>query len=263
MTYTAADHTWIICAYRESPYLEECILSLRGQSVKSAIRIATSTPNEHKSALAGKYGLEVFVNTGEAGIGGDWNFALGTAETKLRTIAHQDDVYDERYTEDMLERMNRAKRPVMYFTNYGELRDGERVTDNRLLRVKRILLGPVKYFPGAKWAKRAALAFGNGICCPSITYVEEEMKGFTFGTRLRSNLDWEMSERLSRKKGSFVYCPEIRMYHRIHAESATTGLIGENRRTEEDYEMFRKFWPEGIARMLCRAYAKSEESNQV
>ena len=32
MTYTAADHTWIICAYRESPYLEECILSLRGKA---------------------------------------------------------------------------------------------------------------------------------------------------------------------------------------------------------------------------------------
>ena len=106
--FGAEDHTWVICAYRESPYLEECIRSLLEQGVKSGIRIATSTPCACIAALAEKYGLEVFVNRGKSGISGDWNFALGTAETELVTIAHQDDTYEPEYTQEMLARLNRA-----------------------------------------------------------------------------------------------------------------------------------------------------------
>ena len=49
------DHTFAICAYKESPYLEECILSLKNQTVKSNIIMATSTPNEWIQGLAEKY----------------------------------------------------------------------------------------------------------------------------------------------------------------------------------------------------------------
>ena len=36
-----------------------------------------------------------------------------------------------------------------------------------------------------------------------------------------------------------------------------------NRFSQEDLEMFRRFWPEGIARFLARRYAGSEKSNEV
>ena len=38
-------HTFVICAYKESSYLEECIVSLEKQTVKSNILMVTSTPN--------------------------------------------------------------------------------------------------------------------------------------------------------------------------------------------------------------------------
>lgn len=42
------NHTFAICAYKESPYLEECIIHhLWNQTVKSEIFIATSTPNKY------------------------------------------------------------------------------------------------------------------------------------------------------------------------------------------------------------------------
>ena len=41
------DHTFAICAYKESPYLEECIKSLKNQTIKSNILIATSTPTDY------------------------------------------------------------------------------------------------------------------------------------------------------------------------------------------------------------------------
>ena len=40
-------HIFAICAYKESPYLEECIVSLKNQTVKTDILLATSTPNEY------------------------------------------------------------------------------------------------------------------------------------------------------------------------------------------------------------------------
>lgn len=45
-------HTFAICAYKESEYLEECILSLKNQTLKTNILMATSTPNEYIKNLA-------------------------------------------------------------------------------------------------------------------------------------------------------------------------------------------------------------------
>ena len=89
------------------------------------------------------------------------------------------------------------------------------------------------------------------------------MEGLTFTDRFSGALDWEMMEKLSRKKGQFAFDPGIRMCHRIHTESATTEIIGDHTRTREDYEMMRKFWPEAIAKRLSKAYSASEKSNKM
>ena len=68
---------------------------------------------------------------------------------------------------------------------------------------------------------------------------------------------------ISRLRGAFVYCDDILMYHRIHEESATTAIIADNDRTKEDFEMFCRFWPKWIARILERFYRKSEDSNML
>lgn len=51
------------------------------------------------------------------------------------------------------------------------------------------------------------------------------------------------------------------MYHRIHAGSETSAIIGDNARSGEEYEMFRKFWPDWIAGLLVKVYAKGQASN--
>lgn len=63
------EHTFAVCAYKESPYLEECIESLKGQSVRSNILIATSTPNEYIKNIAEKNNIPYFINEG-----GGWNY---------------------------------------------------------------------------------------------------------------------------------------------------------------------------------------------
>ena len=38
------NHTWVICAYGESEYLEACIQSLKDQTLQSQIICYSSTP---------------------------------------------------------------------------------------------------------------------------------------------------------------------------------------------------------------------------
>ena len=38
-------HTFVICAYKESAYLEDCIISLKKQKEQSNIIMITATPN--------------------------------------------------------------------------------------------------------------------------------------------------------------------------------------------------------------------------
>ena len=52
------DHTFVVCAYKESPYLEECINSLEKQKVKSNIIISTSTPNRYIEEIAKKHSFK-------------------------------------------------------------------------------------------------------------------------------------------------------------------------------------------------------------
>ena len=87
-------HNFVICAYQESPYLEECIRSLTKQTIQSPIRMVTSTPCEYIKTMAEKYKIPLYVNEGEGGIAQDWNFAMSQCNAKYVTIAHQDDIYE-------------------------------------------------------------------------------------------------------------------------------------------------------------------------
>ena len=95
-------HTFAVMVYGDSPYLEECLISLQQQSMPSAVYITTSTPSAYIDALAKKYELPVLVNKNSQGIASDWNFSLSQAKTKYVTLAHQDDLYLAGYTESLL-----------------------------------------------------------------------------------------------------------------------------------------------------------------
>ena len=259
------DHTFVICAYKECHYLNELIESLQAQTVKSRILIETSTPNTYIKDIADNYGLNVYVNRGKSGITEDWNYAMSMADTHLVTIAHQDDIYLPDYTEKMLGYMGRSEHPLIFFSDYAELRNAEVVKENRNLKVKRFLLRGLEKQKNwsRKSVRRRSLSLGDAICCPSVTFYTENLPNPVFNNHFEASEDWEAWEKLSRMDGDFIYAPEILMYHRIHVESATTKVIGENHRKAETYEMYRKFWPSWIAKILTNVYSGSERSNQI
>lgn len=261
--YTPSDHCFAICAYGTSPYLEECVQSLKQQTVATRVILVTSTPNPDIERACQQIGCKMLVNDGPGGIAGDWNFAVKMANSPLVTIAHQDDVYLPSYAESMLRMLNSSHDPLLYFTGYGELRGGERVFDNRNLLIKRRMLRALEKPRNAmkRSVRRRILSLGCPICCPSVTLVTSAFEQPLFAGDFSSDLDWQAWERLSRMEGSFVYDPTPLMLHRIHEESETSRLIHDNSRSQEDLAMFKKFWPASIAALINRLYELGQASN--
>lgn len=263
LPFLESDHTFAVCAYKSSPYLRECLESVTHQTTETNVIIATSTPTASIRTLADEYKVPLFVRDGEPGIADDWNYAVACAGTPLVTIAHQDDTYEASYAEEALAALNSANHPLIYFTNYGELRGGKPVDDNRLLRIKRLLLSPIKdgRLSNSKIVRRRILSFGSSISCPSVTLVLPNLWSPVFLNEFSSNLDWDAWERASKLEGDFYYNSRILMHHRIHEGSETTALIGNNVRTREDYLMLCRFRPKCIARFINALYVSGQKSN--
>lgn len=258
-------HTFAVCAYKESPYLRACLLSLKNQSVPARIFIATSTPNDHIRAVAEEFDVPLYISPRESGIGRDWNFAVSCAETDYVTIAHQDDLYQPDYLSRLIAYSQKAKDPLIFFTDYAELRGETANANTRNLNIKRKINALVrpKLFWRSKFMRRRALSVGNAICCPSVCLHMAAFPDFTFDETMGSNLDWDAWSRLAEKTGSFVYIPEVLMMHRIHQDSETTKQLDDGHRFEEDYAIIRRYWPTFIAKRIMKHYAKSADSNHV
>ena len=263
--YRSTDHTFVVCAYGDSPYLRDCLASLRDQSCETNVLLATSTPSSHISRICEEFGVALNVNPGPGGIAGDWNYAVSLTNTPLVTIAHQDDVYLPSYAQEMISAASEHPNPTLLFCDYGELRGNRRVDKNQLLSVKRLLLTPMrsKLLARSRFAKRRCLSLGCPICCPSVTLVRTVFDEPLFEATYGSDLDWQAWEKLANAVGSFVYVPRILMLHRIHADSETSHLIENSQRTQEDLSMLSHFWPMPMARAINRLYRRGQRSNTV
>lgn len=255
------DHTFVICAYKEQPYLDECVKSLKNQTVKSEIIISTSTPNKMIEKVAKDNDVKLAINTKTKGHINDFCFAYEQAKTKYVTLCHQDDVYYEDFAEKILAKMRKRKDVTIGFSNYNERRNGITKKNNLLLIIKRIINFPLVFFGKSKLARLFTLSLGNAICAPSVTYNKELISTPIKQSDLKANIDWDTWIDLAKEKGSFVYVTKALLEHRIHEESTTTSVIVNDIMRKEDYLMFKRFWPSPIAKLLTNIYCKSEKSN--
>lgn len=254
------DVTVIICAYKECPYLEDSIKSVISQTVKPNVLISTSTPNAYIKKLAEKYGIEVKINNNGGQIK-DYNFAIGLCRTPLGMLAHQDDLLDEMYIERCLEELNNAKKPIIVCTNYLEMHnDIVDLKPSFMIRIKRILIWPIKnnWLRGTIFGKRLCMLIGNPITHPSVMCVMSEMPKICFREKYKASMDWDLWERLSRQEGDFVYVKDVLLYHRMNDENQTAKLLKTtNARYNDEYEIFCRFWPKPIAKIIMRFYSKA------
>lgn len=257
-------HTFVILAYQKSPFLEDCIKSTLNQTHHSSVLIATTTPNQHIESLATKYRLQIIKGT-HTNIGSDFDFAIHSATTPLVTVAHQDDIYNKTYSAEIIKAYQKYPNSSIIFTDYYEIRHNKKTYTNSLLKIKRILLTPIRLKKSlkSKHSKRSILKFGNSICCPAVTFATKNCPQNIFKSSFKCNVDWHAWESLSRHQGSFTYINQPLMGHRISENSTTTDIINQGIRTKEDYEIFKRFWPTSIAKLLTKFYQNSEKSNSL
>lgn len=258
-------HTFIICAYKESPYLKTCIESCINQSsVKeghSNVMIYTSTPNTLIDTLAKKYQIDVFSTNG-GGIGHDWNQALSFVTTKYATIAHQDDIYLPTYGTEVIKSFKHSEGTNIVFTDYSENDAQDQLRPRNInLKIKHFGLSLMSLFQ-AKWYQKRIYAFGNFISCPAVSYNMERLADFKFGEDLKMVVDWDAWERIMALPGKVTYIKQRLMYHRIHDASETTANTLDKNRETEEFMMYQRYWPTTIAKLLMRVYVNNQKGNQ-
>lgn len=260
-------HTFAVCAYKDSPYLEECLRSVTSQTVKSEVICCTSTPSSYIRELTARYQVPLYVRDGASNIREDWMFAYGKAQGRFVTIAHQDDRYRSDYAEKLLKAWKKYPDLLLFASDYLTIRMTEKEGEmkaipesfNMVWLVKKILRLPLRFhfLADRTWIKRSSVWFGNSICCPSCTYNKEQIGDDMFHSEYDFALDWDNLYELAGKKGRFICSEKPLIAYRVHAAATTKACIEDNRRPEDEMAMFRKMWPDWMVKILMHFYRKA------
>lgn len=249
------DHTFAVCAYKESPFLEKCLSSVVNQNEKTNVILCTPTPNELINSLAEKYDVPLYINPdSNSDMQGSWNFAMSQAKTSFVTVCHQDDFYSPDYygavkkylTDDLL----------FAHTNYKNAftdTDGNTTIGvSKNIIFKRI----IHFFNSNRWQqniiffKRWALRFGNSICCPTCTYNKKNLPSPLFTSKLHHGVDWDLSITLASQNGRIAYIRKPVVYKRIHEGAQTQEDVISGIRAKEDVMLYSRLWPRPIALLM-------------
>ena len=260
-------HTFAVCAYKDSPYLEECLRSVTSQTVKSEVICCTSTPSSYIRELTARYQVPLYVRDGASNIREDWMFAYGKAQGRFVTIAHQDDRYRSDYAEKLLKAWKKYPDLLLFASDYLTIRMTEKEGKmkaipepfNMVWLVKKILRLPLRFhfLADRTWIKRSSVWFGNSICCPSCTYNKEQIGDDMFHSEYDFALDWDNLYELAGKKGRFICSEKPLIAYRVHAAATTKACIEDNRRPTDEMAMFRKMWPDWMVKILMHFYRKA------
>ena len=275
---TRPRHSFAVCAYGESPYLEACLRSLKAQTVPSELLICTSTPNRHIESLSEKYQIPLMVRDlekdgGVRGIGADWNYAFRCARGRFVTLAHQDDIYEKHYTETILAAAERWPDMDLFTCAAVTLKNGRPERFPGLPEiVKTVLRLPLRFrgISHLTWVKRLVFRFGNSVICPSVSYRKKAVGAFMqiknsghpgpFSETRKFILDWEFLFDFAAESGRWICEETPLMFYRVHDGAATAACIEDHAREREEKEMFRRLWPEWAADLILHWYRRSYDA---
>ena len=249
-------HSFVVLAYKDSPFLPACVASVCAQTHPSRVVITTSTPSAFIDEVAQRHGVEVRVNPERGGIAADWTFGLSATDARYVTLAHQDDVYYPAFAERTLETFRRNREGVLCFTGYEEIDDNGRPKSSKISKIKHLIqflaIGGRERVAGRPL--RAILALGNTLPCSTVTYDRSRLGDFAFSRELASNLDWEAWMSLLDRGETFLHANDRLVGRRHNDLTETSALIRDGRRAREDLVMFRRLWPKAISDLIAYVY---------
>ena len=125
--------------------------------------------------------------------------------------------------------------------------------------VKKLLRLPLRFkgLSDRKAVKRAALLFGNSVCCPSCTYNKQLIGDQLFESDFEFALDWDNLYQLACRPGRFVCSERPLIFYRVHPGATTKQCMEDNRRKTDETAMFRKMWPQSMVKLFMHFYKKA------
>jgi hypothetical protein len=251
--------TFIIPAHGNSEYLEECIHSLKNQTIKCEIIITTACINNWLRDLAGRHSIPIIVNESGGTIANDWNFALGLhTSTDIKVLAHQDDIYLPEYAFSVISFFKENIGAQYLFTGLSELSEKKISSTNLRIFIKKILLFLSFYGRDTISSRNdywRLLAFGCPVPCPAVAYRASLAESIKFSNQYKVNLDWDAWSRLGIASVICGYIPKQLVVHRIHDESETKKAIASSVRFNEDRMLFARYWPRWLLPILSIMYS--------
>ena len=117
-----------------------------------------------------------------------------------------------------------------------------------------------KKLAGSRTVKKAILSLGNSICCPAVTYNKEKLGKSVFSSEMKFNIDWDTFLKLAETDGAFAYADIPLTFYRVHDGATSKEFIENHLREKEDTEMFEKFWPKTVTKIIMRFYKKAYDT---
>ena len=167
----------MLLVHGESPFLEDCILSLLNQSLCSSVIIVTSTSYEFVDKIIRKYQIPVIYNQDSSGIAADWNSALKHCPTRYCTLANQDDIYLPDYLLECSRKISSSF--SIMFTDYQDMdAQGNQIAVSETL-IKKLMLLPfiIKNEIHSRQIRKFVFRFGNPVGCPGVLYDRSNVAG--------------------------------------------------------------------------------------
>lgn len=250
------EHCFVVTVYKDSPYLPECLNSLKQQTAKSKIIITTSTPSIYIETIAQEYGVDVFINPVDKGVACNWNFALNTAKTKWVTLIHQDDIYLPEFAASTFNAIEQHPDAAIHFTGAKETTENKNSSFSLSLLIKKILLLPFKLQNPlrSRYLKKMVIAFGNPICCPTVTFNKEKLSQFKFNEQYSYVLDWAAWIEIFATSFPIAFTDRPLVNRRIHQGSGTVDAIKNKGFQKEEKEIFEIIWGRHLSKVFYFFY---------
>ena len=98
---------------------------------------------------------------------------------------------------------------------------------------------------------------GKSICCPATTYSKKRLGEPFVQSEYQFALDWDHMVQLAGEKGRFICVEKPLIYYRVHEGATTNACIKDNRRAREEAEMFARFWPKPVVKLIMKGYSRT------
>lgn len=245
--------------YRGLDYLASCLDSVIRQDTESwqAVVVDDCGGEDSKSVVEtfNHSRITHYQNPRRLGLSGNWNHAVGLAQSEYVVLLHADDMLGTSFISESINLLDSHPQASACYCGVIEIDDQGTAVPSLKMKIKS-WIAPSKIDRGYLLEGSAAIlriAIGNWIYCPSICYRTEDINQLKFDESLRFATDLDLITRMWLSGRSMVGTSRVNFFYRIHDSSQTALQTASRERFFEEHLVYQSVKNETLARRwyLC------------